>query len=151
MLTTEDIDTMEKCFRSRTASKGKIIFGTNRTKDLKALTYWTQDFHRISKVPTVIGSNGSQFLADLRRDEIRDKIRKTLKESDVPSVANPGPLTKESKWKEWEEKFINYLRLHLGANGVPLSYVIRKNDEPDVDTVITDYISETIDCAPLKG
>ena len=58
IMTTEDIDTMEKIFSSLTANNGKIIFGTNRTKYLKYFTHWTQEFFRISKVPMVVGTNG---------------------------------------------------------------------------------------------
>jgi hypothetical protein len=92
------------------------------------------------------------FKAQIRRTERRSKIRKTQRDADIPSAANPGPLSKESKWKEWEEKFINFLCLHLGANGILLSYVIHDDkDEPDNETMFTDFISKTIACAPLEG
>lgn len=78
-----------------------------------------------------------------------------LKDSTIPSDASPGPLENESKWKEWEEKFVNYLRLHIGSFGIPLSYVIRDNDEPDTedaeDGAHDDFISKTILCAPISG
>ena len=35
--------------------------------------------------------------------------------------------------------------------GVPLSYVIREDEEPDVETEFTDFVSRTIACAPLEG
>ena len=44
MLSKSDIEAMAKSFASRTAAGGRIIFGTNRTKWLKALVHWTQDF-----------------------------------------------------------------------------------------------------------
>jgi hypothetical protein len=66
-------------------------------------------------------------------------------------AANPGPLKLEKEWKQWEEKFINYTRSHIGANGVPLSYVIRENKDPDMDTEYPDFINKTIGCAPLTG
>ena len=151
MLTNSDIDAMSKTFANRTAANGKMIFGTNRTKFLKAITNWTQDFYRVSEEPTIVSLNETAFKSQLRRAEIREKIRKTVISSTVTAIASPGPLEKESKWKEWEEKFNNYLRLHLGANGVPLSYVIRENDTPDTETVHTDFIRKTTACAPLNG
>ena len=48
-------------------------------------------------------------------------------------------------------KFINYLRLHLGVNGICLAYVIRENDDPDHTGNFPDFISECIACAPLNG
>jgi hypothetical protein len=151
MLTTEGIDAMAKSFASRTQNNGRMIFSTNKTKALKAMTYWVQDFFRISKKPTIANENEMTFKAQIRRAETRAKIRKTLRDSDIPSAANPGPLSKESKWKEWEEKFINFLCLHLGAKGIPLSYVICDKDEPDNETTFTDFISKTIACTPLEG
>ena len=150
MLSIDDVDAMAKTFASRTAGNGRIIFGTNRTKWLKAVVHWVQDFDRVSETPTIVGLDEPGFKASLRTAESRDKIRSTLKDNDIPSDASPGLLDKESKWKEWEEKFINYLRLHLGSSGIPLSYVIRENDNPDTTTVNTEFINRTIACAPLN-
>lgn len=44
MLTKEDIDAMAKSFAGRTTQNGRIIFGTNRTKRLRAVANWVQDF-----------------------------------------------------------------------------------------------------------
>jgi hypothetical protein len=151
MLSKDDIDAMAKSFAGRTVQNGRIIFGTNRTKWLKAITHWVQDFYRVSDTPTIVGLNETTFKAALRTAESRDKIRITLRKNPIPSDASPGPLDKESKWKEWEEKFLNYLRLHLGSSGIPLSYVVRENDDPDLTTVYTEFINKTVACAPLQG
>ena len=151
MLSKDDIDAMAKSFSSRTANNGRIIFGTNRTKWLKAVIHWVQDFYRVSDTPTIVDLNETTFKAALRTAESRDKIRATLRKNDIPSDASPGPLEREAKWKEWEEKFLNYLRLHLGSSGVPLSYVVRENDNPDITTVHTEFINKTVACAPLNG
>ena len=66
-------------------------------------------------------------------------------------AASPGPLESERKWKTWEEKFENYCQAHIGAAGIPLSYVIRENDAPDTDGTYTGFLSKTIACAPLEG
>ena len=42
-LTKEDIEAMAKSFASCTAVNGRIIFGTNRSKFLKAMVHWTHD------------------------------------------------------------------------------------------------------------
>ena len=151
MLSSDDIDAMAKTFSNRTAQNGRIIFGTNRTKWLKAVIHWVQDFYRVSDTPTIVDLSEITFKTALRTAESRDKIRATLRKNDIPSDASPGPLERESKWKEWEEKFVNYLRLHLGSSGVPLSYVIRENENPDTTTVHTEFINKTVACAPLNG
>ena len=152
MLSSDEVDAMAKTFMGRAAnSGGRIIFGTNRTKWLKALIHWTQEFYRVSDVPTIIDLDEITFKAALPTAEFRSKIRTTLKENKVPVDASPSLLKREAKWKEWEEKFLNYLRLHLGSSGVPLSYVICENDAPDTTTVFTEFINKKVSCAPLKG
>ena len=86
---------------------------------------------------------------------MHDDARENLKEQTALAVkaANPGPLIKETQWKEWEEKFINYTRAHIGVAGVPLSYVIRKKADP-MDNVLPDnedFVTKTILRAPLSG
>ena len=97
MLSKDEIDAMAKTFVSRTAQNGRIIFGTNRTKWLKAITYWVQDFYRVSDTPTIVGLNETAFKAALRTAESRDKIRITLRKNNIPSDASPRLLERESK------------------------------------------------------
>ena len=153
MLTDKDIRQMSSEFSSRTPVARRIIFGTNRTKFLKAVTHWVQDFYRVSETPTIVGLNEPTFKSALQCSLSRTSIRKTL--SDASSItskaADPGPLKSEKQWKEWEEKFVNYLRCQVGSDGVPLNYVIRENDAPDTATVHPDFVSKTIACAPLQG
>ena len=66
-------------------------------------------------------------------------------------AANSGTLKLEKEWKQWEEKFINYTRLYISANGVLLSYVICENEDSDMDTEYLDFINKTIRYALLTG
>ena len=63
----------------------------------------------------------------IMRAEIRDNVRRQTKTA--AEVATLGPLDSERIWWQWEEKFTNYPRAHLGVKGIPLSYIIRKSDE----------------------
>ena len=87
----------------------------------------------------------------MRAAGVKDGIRKSLKGQALPSAAYPGLLKAEKHWKEWEERFVNYTRCHIGALGVPLSYVIRENDTADVTGTHPDFINKSIACAPLSG
>ena len=152
LLDSNDIDAMARDYASRPAANGKMTFGMNRTKRLKAFVYWVQDFHRISTTPTVTGLNEAVFRADLLKASIRAEVRVNLHKQTktAAEAASPGPLESERKWKQWEERFINYTRAHMGAAGVPLSYVIRENDAPDLNGDFSDFISRSIACAPLR-
>ena len=83
----------------------------------------------------------------------RDVVRSTMiRNSKIAAEAsNPGKLDSENKWKQWEERFSNYLSVQLGTNGIPLSYIIRNNDDPDPDTPDSNFILQCIKCAPLRG
>ena len=61
MLTKEDVDAMAKSSASCTAGGGRIIFGTNRTKYLKAMVHWAQEFYRVSDPPTIVGLHENIF------------------------------------------------------------------------------------------
>ena len=75
-----------------------------------------------------------------------------ISQSDVKSkAATPGPLVSESTWTKWEPKFENYLSVIMGMNGVPLSYGVRENDNPDRTGPHADFVDDTIACAPLNG
>ena len=149
----DDVDAMVKDLTSRSAQQGRIIVGIRRTKLLKGFAHWVQDFFRVSSTPDVVGLNTDTFRAALNvaltRREVRVNLLKQLKTA--AEAASPGPLESERKWKTWEEKFENYCRAHIGAAGVPLSYVIRENDAPDVDATYPDFLSKTIACAPITG
>jgi hypothetical protein len=153
LLTEKDITSMASGFAGRTVQDGRINFGLRRTKLTKALIHWTQDFYRVSETPTIIGLNEITFKGQLDRALARAEIRKVLtsQTSTSAGAASPGPLESEKMWKQWEEKFINYTRSHIGANGIPLSYVIRENDDPNPNGEYPDFILKTIGCAPLDG
>jgi hypothetical protein len=46
---------------------------------------------------------------------------------------------------------MNYAQCQLGANGIPLSYVIRENEDPDNNGDHPDFVNKTIACAPLNS
>ena len=152
-LTEKDVASMASDYGGRTQNNGRIHFGVRRTKHIKGLVHWINDFDRVSGAPTIVGLNETSFKQELDRALARDAIRKSLRSqtSTTADAASPGPLKSEKLWKEWEEKFINYTRTHLGVNGVPLAYVIRENENPDNDRTFPDFITRTIACAPLNG
>ena len=153
MLTDKDIDNMSTSVLSRTAANGHIIIGTVQTKYLKEILHWVRDKYRISKVPSIAGIDGYQFKSELQRALTRENIRKNLidQTSSVSDAASPGPLEKRSQWKNWEEKFENYCKAHIGTAGIPLSYVIRKNNDPLYIDVYLDFITHIISNTPFSG
>jgi hypothetical protein len=73
-ITEKDISTMSTDFGSRTATNGKITFGTRRSKQLKALVHWVHDFYRVSGNPTIVGLSIRVFRSQLDRALARADI-----------------------------------------------------------------------------
>jgi len=140
-LTEKDILSVEKQMASSTP---KIIFGLAKTKYLKAMVHWAQDFDRVNAVPSLAGLDQDSFLAALRVAEERDKIRTQLISVSETRAkeSSPGKLKSESQWNAWEQGLITHLGILLGVNGVPLTYVIREKEHRPGDT----YHSFTEEC-----
>ena len=93
----DDVDAMVKDLTSRTAANDRIIVRNRRTKLLKGLTHWVEDFYRVSGTPDIVGLNTTTFRAALNvaftREELRVDLRKQLKTA--ADAASPGPLDPE--------------------------------------------------------
>lgn len=153
VLSEKDITSLVTDMGSRNQANGRIHVGTRRAKRLKALVHWVQDFYRVSAEPSIVGLESTSFKLALETSLSRAVIRKSLKNTSDTSAkaADPGELKSEKQWKEWEEKFTNFLGCLIGVTGIPLSYVIRENDNPDYDGDHPNFVSKTIACAPLNG
>ena len=127
-------------------------FGTRRIKYIKAFTRWVQDFYPISVLHSIVCLSDITFKPQLYRASTRANIRKLMANQTKSSAdaASPGPLENKEQWKHWEETFFNYTRSHIGANSVPLSYVIHENEEPDSNGENPEFINKTGACA-LEG
>jgi hypothetical protein len=110
LLTEKDVTTMSSDFGGSQAVRDHIHFGTRRTKSVKGLVNWVQDFYHVSETPSIIGLNEITFQQQLERALARADIRASLKNqgSTAANTATPGALKSEKQWKEWEEKFVNY-------------------------------------------
>ena len=151
-LTEKDITELQESYAKRTQNAGRMYFGLQRTKRLKATLHWVQDFARVSEVPTLEGLTQESFKAAIsiaaQRADIRKKEAKDA--SSVSSEASPGKLKDDKKWQEWITGFENMLSTLLGVNGVPLLYVIREKEEAEPEGHNT-FVQKCIACAPLAG
>lgn len=138
---------------SKRRKPDKIQFGIARTKRLKALIHWVQDFERVSMQPTIHGYTQEAFITELQVAAKRSTIRK--QEADrsdtISREAAPGKLKDERKWNDWISGFKNMLSALFGVTGIPLSYVIRDNDLPDHKAEHDTFMQKCIACAPLEG
>ena len=152
-LNNGDISTLAKDFSSRTATNGRINFGIRRIKRLQNFVHWVHDHKRTSTVPSIENMTAETFIQSLETSGLRAEVRKKMIEDSAASSkeATPGPLKSEQVWSEWLPKFTNYLSTILGIDGVPLSYVIRDNEEPDRVGPFANFNEQCISQAPLSG
>ena len=74
-LTVKDISDLCDMFGKRTATNGRINFGIRRTKKLKSMVHWSQDFKRISYTPSIAGLTVALFLKVLLTASKRADVR----------------------------------------------------------------------------
>ena len=135
-LSEKDVSSLVKGFAGRTVANGRIVFGLRRTNLLKATFHWARDFRRISRAPSLDGIEAmSDFKAAIETAKQRaQKCKHNAEESDSLSTASdPGKLKRQKDWLVWSRSLTNYLSTILGQDGVPLSYLIRENNDVNYD------------------
>ena len=153
-VTETDIRDMAESFPKRLPAANRINFGMRRIKWLIAMMHWCQDHQRCSEEPDIANfANADAFREALQVSTQRALLRKN--DSDqvdtISKAADPGKFKDEKKWSVWEPAFINYLSTIPGVKGIPLSYVVRANEDPDHETNFEgDFMAHSIACAPLN-
>ena len=61
---------------------------------------------------------------------IEFKLAKARESTVVPDTNDPGPIQTGKNWFNWKTKMIMFTELKLGADGVPLSRIIREDKPP---------------------
>ena len=102
-LTEKDITEVQELYAMHMQNAGRVSFGHQRTKQLKAILHWVQDFAQVSEVLTLEGLNQESSKAiisvaaqraDIRRKEVKDA-------SSDSGKAMPGKLRDYKKWQEF--------------------------------------------------
>ena len=75
-LSEKDISDLEYSYSKRTVGDGRFIFGLQRTKRVKAMIHWVQDFARVSEEPTIEGLDEATFRSAITVAAQRATIRK---------------------------------------------------------------------------
>ena len=115
---------------------------------IKAFCQWTKDQLRTGLDPTAVPFPVLQSRELLARAETHDQFVKNY--TSVASAAIPKDFGKDTKWDDWSPTFWNYLNAIPGRDGIPLSYIIRDNDDQD-HTPNTNFLDDYVMAAPLAG
>ena len=76
-LQVDDIKSLADSFSKRAPMGTRIIFGQRRTKKLKSLIQWSQDFRRCSCPVTIDGLDQDQFTTAIETASMRAEIRQS--------------------------------------------------------------------------
>ena len=124
-------------------------------KWLLGLMHWVQDQDRCSRPPTAADVVDDDAFKEVLNVSIRHATLRKVDDDQVETISKAADLGKfkdECKWADWEPAFTNYLSTIPGVYGIPFSYVIHENDDPQHDQDFgEDFAQEMISCASLCG
>ena len=122
-------------FARRTVADGRLVVGVSRTKRLTELIQWVSDFKRVGEKITIAGLNKASFHEAIlfsAGHAANCQAQKAAQKSSDDSTT--GKLKDDRKWNTWITAFYDMLQARLGVSGVPLSYIIRENDDRNPQT-----------------
>ena len=154
-LSEKDIREMADRYEKHTQAQGCIPFGLRRIKLLIGVMHWIQDqdcCYRNASTGNIADANEFREVIDI---SIQHAALRKVEDDQVDTISkasDPGKFKDERKWPDWEPAFVIFLSTIPGSYHVPLSYVVREQEDLDHDRDFgDDFVSEMIACAPLHG
>ena len=134
-----------KTYSGLTLAQGQIRVSPGGTKNnIRALMQWARDKVRTGNNPAqdVIVAGVNTALLIKRYHTHQAWLSKATEKA---KTAKPKQFTDKVKWMDWKDSFENFLRTQAGRNGVPLSYIIRSNDNAIIRAnaeFLDDYVNQ---------
>ncbi len=111
--------------------------------------HWIHDCYRASDIPNHEHFDEEVLFEALSMAQIRRSDMELVATN--TKAADPGKFKDERKWPEWEKAFTNYLSVIPGVSGIPLSYIVREQDEPTPGMDYSTFNERMVHRAPLTG
>jgi hypothetical protein len=146
--TNEELDDDFKDYSSLTVANGQIRLTPATKKNIKAFLQWTKHKLRINEDPQMERlpiDDTNNILQRYKTHKVYIDKSKTISET-----AKPEQFTDKIKWTDWVPTIRNFLCTIPGQNGVPLSYIIR-DENNDVRNNYTNFLEEYVDKVNLHG
>ena len=151
---TSVIDDAAKNF-ARLPGDQAFLLSTYSVHLLHSLTYAVQDRFRFNRPFTFpINKPRYRFMDELERAYKIEEMRKIHQKKDFADFIPEFTLKNEGGWDMWSAGIRNGLGNVYGAAGVPLSYIIRPNVNPEAWSPGPSYSTECwnhIHCPDLHG
>ena len=130
------------------ANAGGVKVALRVQMRIKAFCQWTKDHLRMGLEPSSVPFAVDRSREFMARAETHDQFVRNY--TSVASAAIPKDFNKDVKWDDWAPTFINYLNAIPGRDGIPLSYIVRDDDNPAY-TPNTNFLDDYVLAAPLMG
>ena len=120
---------------------------------LISLMHWTQDKYRChEEFIFPVGTNRESFLKELDEAGLRHIARLKMETAgkDLMSKSFTVKLLSRKEYERWSQELFDTCSSIIGAAGIPLSYVIRENEDPILEGH-PDWETKVIAAAPLSG
>lgn len=125
----------------------------NTTKKIVSLMYWVQDRVCLDEEPNFPdGTTRDKFNQQIKEASERAKLHQEQKKIGKSLIGTEFtvPLQTRHQWECWLIKLRTTLGAIIGAKGIPLTYVISGNDDPNLMGHTT-WEEKTIAGATLDG
>lgn len=144
----KELDDDLRSYSTLTIAQGQIRLQPGIKKRIHAFIQWSCDRTRMGKDPETMAFpvNDAQELIQ----RTKDHAAYVKNSASISETAKPTAFTETTKWTDWEPVFHNFLRAVPGRNGIPLSYVIREDNNPSFNanaSMLQNYIT----AAPHEG
>jgi len=116
---------------------------------LEVMRCWARD--RLSLSLTVLP--GEFTLEEIDAAAMKFTITQTATDiaKDKEGVKLPKKFTQKTSFRVYEEVMDTYLNTQIGCSGIPLNYIIRKEDEANEDIEYDNDAEMAVAIAPLEG
>ena len=152
-MTEEDVREMCSSYAKRQDGPFPIRLTPIQKQRITSLVLWVQDQARIDQPMEFEDGTSAQELRQLLSEalerERRRKVQKKEGQSYLDSEFNTK-LRTAAQWEKWNEELESTLCQVIGVRGVPLSYVIRTQDQPEYDEDL-EYDEVVIGAMSLEG
>ena len=126
-------------------NRGGVTYGARKVRCLQGFAWWCTDRRLRGKDLNLNLFDENTLEESLEESELH------FEESEKKDEAEKPVKFTHDKWIQWEESIITYFSAIKNSRGIPLSYVIRKENE-DISEVTADIRDqEMINNASLAG
>jgi hypothetical protein len=114
-------------------------------KRLDVMCYWVNRCHRLQE------SIHADEFTPMAAEAFAKLMAFESQEEDATTVKAPSDFKAGSKWKPFKEGVIAYLNSIRGRDQVPLAYIIREEEAPDLQAIYENEHQRLIAMTPLQG